>query len=68
MFNEIVCLSNTEKKSDFIMASRAIFIDDSYGEREEVKKSRNIYVFDTHMVEGLRFSAVFDNDNFGKDS
>lgn len=53
LFDEIIHIERSERKSDFIIDPNAIFIDDSYGERKEIKEKRGIPVFDTHMIECL---------------
>lgn len=52
IFDEIIHLTNHEKKSDYITGN-SIFIDDSYGERKTVYDSCHIPVFDPHMIECL---------------
>nr|WP_309098442.1 ATP-grasp domain-containing protein [Fredinandcohnia onubensis] len=53
IFDEIVHLEPEEAKSSYVRERRSIFIDDSYGERAEVKEKLGIHVFDTHMIECL---------------
>jgi predicted ATP-grasp superfamily ATP-dependent carboligase len=50
LFNRIIHIKPEDKKSDFINPYKAIFIDNSYQERDEVRKIHNIPVFD---VDGL---------------
>lgn len=52
IFDEIILLHRWEKKSDYIVG-KAIFIDDSYGERKVVYHDCHIPVFDPHMIECL---------------
>ena len=53
LFDRIIRLSRTEYKSDFIDKTDSIFIDDSYGERKEVREKLGIPVFDVAMIECL---------------
>ncbi len=54
LFDEIFHLKAGEKKSECIDSKlNPIFIDDSYGERKEVKERLNIPVFDVAMTECL---------------
>lgn len=53
LFDEIILLKINEKKSKYIKEKDAIFVDDSYGERADVRKELGLNVFDTHMVECL---------------
>ena len=53
LFDDVIFVSETEKKSQYIKEKDAIFIDDSYGERAEVRRETGINVFDTHMIECL---------------
>ena len=50
LFHKIIHIKPTEKKSDFINPNKAIFIDNAYQERAEVRKNHNIPVLD---VDGL---------------
>ena len=52
IFDKVICLSEEERKADYIEAD-SIFIDDSFGERQDVYNQCGIPIFDTHMVEGL---------------
>jgi hypothetical protein len=54
LFTEIIWINNKKiKKSDYIKDG-SIFIDDSFGEREEVLNSnKNIFVFDVDSIEIL---------------
>lgn len=53
LFDEIVWIKDGKSKSAYIQENDAIFIDDSFAERKEVKENRNIPVFDGHMIESL---------------
>jgi len=53
IFDEIISLNSQDNKVCNIKHKDAIFIDDSYGERANVKNNTGIYVFDTHMIECL---------------
>ena len=54
IFDEIVELSDTEEKSDFIQnTGGAVFIDNAYLERNKVHKKFGIPVFDVEGVEVL---------------
>ncbi|KKI44302.1 ATP-grasp domain-containing protein [Hafnia alvei] len=53
IFDEIIHLTNGERKSDFISADKSIFIDDSFSERKEVASALGIPTFDNSMIELL---------------
>jgi hypothetical protein len=53
LFDEIIHLKNSEKKSDFIQSFNAIFIDDSFSERLDVYKNCKIPVFSLDSIESL---------------
>lgn len=53
LFDRIVHLGLGEPKSSAIVEDRAIFIDDSFIERKEVRKSLGISVFDVDSVQCL---------------
>lgn len=53
LFDEVIWLKAGEKKSDHIKEKEAIFIDDSFSERNEVQEAKGIPVFDAHMLESL---------------
>lgn len=53
LFCDVFWLRNGEPKSDYIHSEKAIFIDDSFSERCEVKRTKNISVFSPDMVDGL---------------
>ncbi|WP_042428160.1 ATP-grasp domain-containing protein [Comamonas granuli] len=53
LFDRVIHLSAEEKKSDHIDCQDAIFIDDSFAERQEVAQRKKIPVFAPDMVEAL---------------
>ena len=53
LFDEILHLEKTDKKSSFIKEKSAIFIDDSYAERKDVATNCRIPVFSIDAVETL---------------
>ncbi len=53
LFDEIIHLRAKESKADSIREKDAVLIDDSFAEREEVRKRTGIAVFDPGMVEVL---------------
>lgn len=53
LFDEVLHLEKTDKKSSFIKEKRAIFIDDSYAERKDVSNTCKIPVFSIDAVETL---------------
>lgn len=54
LFDQVIHLRNNEPKSSFIEnGERAIFIDDSFREREEVLANRSIPVFAVDAIEAL---------------
>lgn len=53
LFDEIIHLRKGEKKSDFIRRPNAIFVDDSFSERQEVALKCGIAAFDSSMIEAL---------------
>lgn len=53
LFDTIIHLTNKEPKSSHINEKDAIFIDDSFSERQEVFLTRGIPTFDCSMVELL---------------
>ena len=54
LFTELIWLENGEAKADHIHGSEAIFIDDSFAERQAVEDKLGIPTFDAHMIEALR--------------
>jgi hypothetical protein len=53
IFDEIIHLRNGEKKSDHITRTDAVFVDDSFSERQEVAIKHGIPTFDSSMIEVL---------------
>jgi len=53
LFHKIILVGENQKKSDFIKEQDAIFIDDSFSERYDVKNNSNIPVFDLDAIEIL---------------
>ncbi len=53
LFEKIIHLTQDEKKSSYIIHSDAIFIDDSFKERQEVHQAKGIYTFDISMLDLL---------------
>ena len=53
LFDDILHLKGDEKKSDYIFGKDAILIDNWYQEREEVRQSCGIPVFDVDAIESL---------------
>lgn len=53
LFDEIIHLNKNEKKSAYIQAMNAIFIDDSFAERKDVAMVHKIPVFSPDMIEVL---------------
>ena len=53
IFDEIIQLKSNEKKSNYILNSEAIFIDDSFAERNEVFKKLQINVFSIDQIQAL---------------
>ena len=53
LFDDIIHLQSGERKSDFIRHVNAIFIDDSFGERNDVHKQKGIPVFAPDAIECL---------------
>ena len=53
LFTQVLHIKQEEKKSDFITYKNALFIDDSYGERQSVCKTLGITVIDPSMLEGF---------------
>ena len=54
LFDAIIDVRANEKKSFYIKHRDAIFIDDSFSERIEVKKTCDIHVFDVNEIETLK--------------
>lgn len=53
LFDEIIHIREDQKKSDFIKRPNAIFVDDSFSERQEVARRHGIPTFDSSMIEAL---------------
>ena len=53
IFDEIIHIDREDEKMNYITSKNAIFIDDSYGERKQVKNTININVFDVNNIECL---------------
>lgn len=53
LFDEIIHIRGDQKKSDFIKRADAIFVDDSFSERQEVARKHGIPTFDSSMIEAL---------------
>ncbi|HYE28930.1 MAG TPA: ATP-grasp domain-containing protein [Allosphingosinicella sp.] len=53
LFDKVFHLTAGERKSDYIASAKAIFIDDSFGERAEVAREKGIVVLDPAMIEAL---------------
>jgi hypothetical protein len=53
LFDKIIHIDKSEKKSHYITSEGAIFIDDSHVERKDVYVSKNIPVFSPDMIEVL---------------
>lgn len=53
LFDEVVWLQSEEGKSTVIASRRAVFIDDSFVERQEVSESLGIPVFDPSSIDAL---------------
>lgn len=53
LFDNVIHLQKGEKKSDFITQLDAIFVDDSFAERQEVALKHGIATFDSSMIEML---------------
>lgn len=68
LFDEIIHLGETEKKSSHIKQDDAIFVDDCFAERMDVSEHCNIPTFDCSMIELLTEQAEplmeITNDRF----
>jgi anti-anti-sigma regulatory factor len=53
LFDEVQLIGDTASKSAYIVGTDAIFIDDSFAERQEVSHARGIPVFSLDAVEAL---------------
>ncbi|AZT84533.1 ATP-grasp domain-containing protein [Marinobacter sp. NP-4(2019)] len=56
MFDQVIHIKDKRPKSEFITKKHSIFIDDSFAERAEVKRTHGIPVFSPDMVEMLMIS------------
>jgi carbamoyl-phosphate synthase large subunit len=61
LFDEIIHLGETEKKSTRLPCKDAILIDDSYSERQDVSRKCNLPTFDCSMIEMLTEQAEIFN-------
>ena len=62
LFDQILQLAETDKKSDRIMETDAILIDGSFADRMEVAAKCGIATFDCSMIEMLTEQAEFLNN------
>jgi hypothetical protein len=53
LFDEVRHIRREEQKADYVAGGDAIFIDDSFREREAVRQKRGIPTFDGSMIEML---------------
>lgn len=53
LFDEVIHITNKAPKSDFITEHKAIFIDDAFSERHDVRTKKDIPCFSVDMVPGL---------------
>lgn len=53
LFDQVIHIEKEANKADYIMSSRAIFIDDSNAERFNIKNRLNIPVFSPEMIDVL---------------
>ncbi len=53
LFNKIIHIEKTDEKSNYITNKNAIFIDDSFAERQKVSKNKNIPVFGVDNISTL---------------
>lgn len=53
LFDEIIHISFTEEKKEFINPQKAIFIDNSFAERESISDTYHIPVFDVDAIDAL---------------
>lgn len=53
LFNEIIHIKDKSKKSVYVKENNAIFIDDSFAERKDVREKLGINVYDLDMIESL---------------
>lgn len=60
LFDEVIHLNKTQRKSEFILRKDSIFLDDSFAERREVYEKCGVPTFDCSMLEALISSHPFD--------
>ena len=60
LFDEIILIGQDQEKVDYIESTDAIFIDDSFAERERIKKSLGLPVFGPEMID-LLFDGLRDS-------
>ena len=53
IFDEVIHISKTEEKINYIKEKKSIFVDDSYGERRAIHERMGISVFDINALECL---------------
>jgi len=53
IFDEIIWLKESDKKSNYIIEKNCIFIDDSFSQRKDVAEKLKIATFDPSMIEVL---------------
>lgn len=53
LFDDVVHIRREDQKADYVSEADAIFIDDSFHEREAVRQRRGIPTFDGSMIEML---------------
>ena len=61
LFDQLIHIAGSERKSGHILESDAILIDDSFSERMEVEAACGIATFDCSMIEMLTGQAEFLN-------
>lgn len=61
LFDQLIHIAASEKKSGYILEADAILIDDSFSERMEVESTCGIATFDCSMIEMLTGQAEFFN-------
>lgn len=53
VFDEVIHVPNDRLKSEYVIEPDAIFVDDSFSERQDVASRRGIPTFDCSMIEAL---------------
>ncbi len=53
MLVKIIHIADTDEKSNYITKNNAVFIDDSFAERQKVMKNKNISVFGVDNLSAL---------------